>query len=139
MTPPKARLYKKEYALEILRIAKTDYEAGQAIQDARAGRAENLAYFAEQVVEKAIKAVLCHRKIPFPASHDIRQLTELLTLDDVPPHADGLAELTIYGTVRCYEEGPWSLSWDEADLAFSAAHDVLNWSIAIVNEPAEKL
>jgi HEPN domain-containing protein len=132
MTPPKARLYKKEYAREALRIACSDFEAGQAIQAARAGRAENLAYFAEQVVEKCLKAVLCFRGLPFPATHDLRQLTELLPLNDRPPHADDLGELTIYGTVRRYEEGPWSLSWQEADLALDLAHEVLNWTRTIV-------
>jgi HEPN domain-containing protein len=136
MTPPKARLYKKEYAHEVLRIAQSDAEAGKAIQSARAGRAENLAYFAEQVVEKALKAVLCFRAVPFPASHDLRQLTELLPPQDTPPHGENLGELTIYGTVRRYEEGPWNLTWEEADLAFKVAADVLNWALTIVNKKA---
>ena len=29
MTPPKARLYKKEYVLELLLIAQSDYDSGQ--------------------------------------------------------------------------------------------------------------
>jgi HEPN domain-containing protein len=132
MTPPKARLYKKEYATEALRIALSDYEAGRAIQAARAGRAENLAYFAEQVVERCLKAVLCFQGLPFPATHDLRQLTERLPSESAPPHAEGLGELTIYGTVRRYEEGPWSLSWEEADLAFDVASDVLKWTQLIV-------
>jgi HEPN domain-containing protein len=132
LTPPKARFYKKEYAYEILRIAASDSEAGKAIQAARGGRAENLAYFAEQLVEKSLKALLCHRGVAFPASHDIRQLMDLLPSSDIPPHAESLGELTIYGTVRLYEEGPWSLSWEEADLAFTAAKDVLEWSILII-------
>ncbi|MBM4252110.1 MAG: HEPN domain-containing protein [Deltaproteobacteria bacterium] len=130
MTPSKVRKYKKEYAEELLRIAQSDLDAGHAIQAARSGRAENLAYFAEQVVEKSLKAVLCIREIAFPATHDLRQLIDLMGPSDVPPHGDALGELTIYGAVRRYEEGPWSLSWEEADLALSAAKDVLAWALA---------
>ncbi len=132
MNPPKARLYKQEYAQELLRIAQSDFQSGSILQKARAGRAENLAYFAEQVVEKALKAYLCHKLVPFPATHDIRQLLSLMESHGTPPHGDNLGELTIYGTVRRYEEGPWSLAWEEADLAFAAAKDVLDWVEAAV-------
>lgn len=65
MTPPKSRLYKKEYAHELMRIANSDREAAKTIQSARAGRAENLAYFAEQITEKALMAVLCWQGVAF--------------------------------------------------------------------------
>lgn len=128
MTPPKARLYKKDYALELLKLAKADSEAGLTIKSARAGRAEILAFFSQQIVEKAIKGVLCWKEVPFPAVHDIRQLLDLLPAESIAPHAEDLPELTIYGTVRRYEEGPWSLSWDEGDISFDVARDVLAWA-----------
>lgn len=37
MTPPKDRLYKKEYAYELLRIAESDLAACQALLQTRAG------------------------------------------------------------------------------------------------------
>jgi HEPN domain-containing protein len=132
MNPPKERIYKKEYAYELMRIAGSDLAAGQAIFDARAGRSENVAYFAEQVAEKCIKAVLCYRSIAFPAIHDLRQLLTYLPEIQAPPHSKELQELTIFGTVRRYEEGPWMLTWEESEIALDAAKNVFKWAQDIV-------
>ena len=64
---------------------------------------EVLCYHAQQAAEKAIKAVLVARCIPFPKSNNIRTLLDLLPKDIVPPdEIDDMAILTDYAVISRY-------------------------------------
>jgi HEPN domain-containing protein len=73
MNPPnlKKRIYKKEYAQELLKIAAGDLDSSLELSQAKTGRPENIIFLVQQSVEKYIKAVLVHLQIGFPAVHDL--------------------------------------------------------------------
>ena len=56
MTQNQKRLFNKEYAKELLRIAQGDGESASALFKAKVGRPENIVFLAQQSVEKSIKA-----------------------------------------------------------------------------------
>lgn len=61
-------------------------------------------FHAQQVVEKALKAVLAHARVVFRRTHDIAELLDLLTDASLttPPHADRLDELNPYAVEMRY-------------------------------------
>ncbi|MCX6131836.1 MAG: HEPN domain-containing protein [Proteobacteria bacterium] len=67
MSPRKQeRLFSKEYAQVLWRIADGDYRTVEVLARASGYRVENAFYLAQQSIEKALKAVLVHRGIAIP-------------------------------------------------------------------------
>lgn len=132
MTPPnlKKRLYKKEYAKELLKIAAGDFDSAVALSIATSGRPENVIFLVQQSVEKHIKAVLVHLQIGFPVVHDLGILVALLPDDKMPPEGFGLTELNPFATVRRYEEGQIPLTTEEIETALTTARKVADWAEA---------
>jgi len=61
------------------------------------------AYHCQQAAEKLVKSVLSKSAIPFPKSHDIAALVELLPSDHrLKGHLKGLEKLTPYGVAYRY-------------------------------------
>ncbi len=68
---PNEKMFKKEYALELLNIAENDFLSGQALVKNSQIRRETVIFHFEQAVEKALKAIwrfcssrsysICHR------------------------------------------------------------------------------
>jgi HEPN domain-containing protein len=130
MTPPnlKKRLYKKEYARELLKIASGDLDSAVALSKASSGRPENIVFLAQQSVEKHIKAVLVHLQIGFPVVHDLGILVALLPDDKMPPEGFGLTELNPFATVRLYEEGQTPVTVEEIEMSLITAQKVAAWA-----------
>ena len=131
MTPPnlRKRLYKKEYAKELLKIAAGDLDSAVALSNANSGRPENIIFLVQQSVEKYIKAVLVHQQIGFPVVHDLGILVALLPDEKMPPEGFGLTELNPFATVRRYEEGQTPLTKEEITTSLETAHKVSQWAI----------
>lgn len=132
MTPPnlKKRIYKKEYAKELLKIAAGDLDSALALSQAKTGRPENIIFLVQQSVEKYIKAVLVHFQIGFPAVHDLGILVALLPDEKMPPEGFGLTELNPFATVRRYEEGQMPLTTGEIEASLATAQKVADWAKA---------
>lgn len=132
MTPPnlKKRLYKKEYAKELLKIASGDLDSAVALSKVKAGRPENIIFLVQQSVEKYIKAVLVHLQIAFPVVHDLGILVALLPDDKMPPEGFGLTELNPFATIRRYEEGQIPLTTEEIETSLTTARKVADWANA---------
>jgi len=130
MTPPnlKKRIYKKEYAKELLKIAAGDLDSALALSQAKTGRPENIIFLVQQSVEKYIKAVLVHLQIGFPAVHDLGILVALLPDEKMPPEGFGLTELNPFATIRRYEEGQMPLTTGEIEASLATAQKVADWS-----------
>jgi HEPN domain-containing protein len=60
-----------------LRHAWSDLELARVQKNSRI-LLEDLCFHAQQAVEKAVKAVLVFKSIPFPKTHNIRTLIDLL-------------------------------------------------------------
>ncbi|MCA2958845.1 MAG: HEPN domain-containing protein [Silvanigrellales bacterium] len=57
---PFERRYRPEYAYELVEIAQGDLDSAEALAAAARGRRENVLYLSHQVVEKCLKALICH-------------------------------------------------------------------------------
>jgi HEPN domain-containing protein len=132
MTPTnfKKRLYKKEYAKELFKIAAGDLDSAAELSKARTGRPENIIFLVQQSVEKYIKSVLVHLQIGCPAVHDLGILIALLPDESMPPEGFGLTELNPFATVRRYEEGQIPLTIGEIEASLATAHRVADWAKA---------
>jgi HEPN domain-containing protein len=100
--------------------------ADPAIHDSIVG------FHAQQAVEKALKAVLAHRRVAFRRTHDIVELLDLLSDHDLdPPHAARLDELNPYAVAARYGLlDPGALNRAEAQHWVA---DVLNWASALLD------
>lgn len=121
------RLFKKEYALELFRIAQGDFDSAIELSAAKSGRKENVIYLVQQSVEKSLKALLVHQQIPFPLVHDLGIILGLLPDALIPPHGFKLVDLNPYASVRRYEEGSLRLTESEIQSALQAGKEVLVW------------
>ncbi len=128
MTPYK-RKYDKAYAKVLLRIATQELETVLALAAKPVGRPETTCFLAQQVVEKALKAVICHFEKPVPLIHDISGLLACLPDScDRPPSDSALVGLSEYATVRRYEEGPYQLSQAEVTRTAKVAEEIVAWA-----------
>ncbi len=123
------RLFKPEYAKELLRIAEADLESGRILLQ-HGGRPENSVYHVQQAVEKALKAVLCWKSVPVPLVQDAGVLVAKLPQEMNPPGGYALSDLTPYATVKRYQEGAFDLTPEETQAAFDLGADVLSWAKA---------
>ena len=123
--------YKKEYAHELLRIAKGDLDSAQALLNANIGRVENILYIIQQGIEKSLKAVLCFHQVPVIHTHDLDALLSDLPEGVQPPHDSLLSSFNQYATIRRYEEGSEELSMDDLKKAFQIGVDVYAWALKI--------
>ncbi len=124
----KQQKFKREYATELLSVAKDDLLAATALQQANIARTENIFLFAQQALEKSLKAVLCAADQPIPLIHDIGVLVaKIEALGLVVPFEYSLNSLTEYATIRRYLEGKESFTADEVAEILSQVADAVTW------------
>jgi HEPN domain-containing protein len=129
----KKLLFPKDYAKELLKIAKGDLDSASALSEVKIGRPENIVFLAQQSVEKFIKSVLVHLQISFPLVHDLGILVALLPDDKIPPQGFALSELNPFASVRRYEEGTLPLIKEEIEAVLDTAEKVALWAFSIVD------
>ena len=121
-------------ASEWLRHAAADlHYARLGQQDAHA--LENMIVFhAQQAIEKSFKAVLVHRQVEFPKTHDLEQLLELVEGAGVawPAGLNAVLEFTPFATHGRYPGFDDPVTRAEVDEAISLAEKVLAWAGAII-------
>ena len=94
---------------------------------------EALCFHAQQSVEKAIKAVLVFSTIPFPKTHNIGVLLELLPAET--PRDAALEEallLTDYAVTSRYPGEVEDVTTEELSTAVAIAERVVAWASKIV-------
>ena len=129
MTPkPQEHLFKKEYAKQLLAIAKGDFESAKVLKEVGRGRKENVCFMAQQSIEKALKSVLCWHQVAFPLVHDAGILVAKMPQGVHPPSGYDLSVLTSFATNRRYEEGSIQLSLKDMESVLSTAQKVLAWA-----------
>lgn len=126
------RLFPKEYAKELLKIAKGDLDSAVGLSTLNTGRPENIVFLTQQSVEKYLKAVLVHLQIPYPAVHDLGILVALLPDDKMPPEGFALSELNPYASVRRQQEGNIPLSREEIEATLQIASRVSKWAADLI-------
>lgn len=90
---------------------------------------EALCYHIQQAAEKSIKAVLTHLAIPFPRTHNLKVLLELLPPTLVPPDLVAqAAALTDYAVVSRYPGAYEAVTEDEYQEALRLGEAVVLWA-----------
>jgi HEPN domain-containing protein len=121
------KLFRKEYAHELLRIAQGDLQSAVALAGAGAPRPENVIYLAHQALEKALKAVLCWHGVPVPLVHEIGILVAVLPPSLEPPFGYELDALSPFATVRRYLEGGDIITREEIDGTLAQVRAAVDW------------
>ena len=94
---------------------------------------ETLCYHAQQAAEKSIKAVLLSQAIPFPRTHNLKVLLELLPPTCAVPHAVAKSvALTDYAVMSRYPGKYEPVTEDEYRSALAAAEAVLVWAESLL-------
>ena len=98
---------------------------------------EDLCFHAQQAAEKAIKAVLVHRNLPFRFVHDINELLSVLQQAgiEVPASFKEAGTLNEFAVMTRYP-GPYeSVSEDDYQHAVVIAESIVAWAISVVTPP----
>ena len=108
-----------EEALRALRIADRDIIAFHALRRDADVALASVCFFAQQSVEKCLKAVLFFHGIEFPPVHDLAKLAQLLIDHDktLPYSQDDLRKLNPFAVVFRYDDQEIeTFSRDEAQM-----------------------
>jgi HEPN domain-containing protein len=112
-----------------LQRARSDLQLGKAALHTPGVLLEDACFHAQQCAEKAVKALLLRHQIPFPRTHAIEVLLDLLkTLGEpIPEDVDKAFILTEYAVQTRYP-GEWEpVTKKEAQNALDLATLVLSW------------
>ncbi len=124
----KKRKFKKEYSVELLRIAEGDLQTARGLIQVKMGRRENIFFHLEQAIEKALKAVLCSREIATPFVHEMGIVLELFPADLEVPRSEEMLDLGQFATIRRYEEDIADLTDEEVQATLDLAVQTLDWA-----------
>lgn len=115
-------------AKDWLRFAESDLEIAR-IDRPPIVMLETLCFHAQQAAEKAIKAVLITSAIPFPKTHNIRVLLDLLPLNlNIPDEVQEATILTDYSVMTRYPGAVEPVEEDEYWQAIYLATAVVSWA-----------
>jgi len=112
-----------------LQHARSDLQLARVALRARDVLPEGACFHAQQCAEKALKALLLQREIPFPRTHSIEVLLDLLKTDgiNIPNGVDEAFALSEYAIQTRYP-GEWEpVTKQEARRAIEQAGLVLAW------------
>jgi HEPN domain-containing protein len=95
---------------------------------------DDLCFDAQQAAEKSIKAVLVHRRIDFPKTHNIRALLELVdpTGSQISKEIWQAIDLTNYAVETRYPGTAEPVTRNEYRQAVALAQKVVKWAENIV-------
>lgn len=121
-----------ERARRLLALAERDITSFRALASHPEVDISATGFFAQQVVEKCLKAVAENHSILFRRTHDVDELVDLLLQHQVvmPFPSDQFSVLNPFAVILRYEETPYiSMSLAEmgqlVDLAYQWARDVI--------------
>ena len=135
------RLFRKDYAVELLRIAAEDLRTAEFLfegLESKRIRGENYFYTLQQSIEKALKAVLVHQGIPVPLVHDLGILLAKIPRECEPPFGYEIGSLSEFAAIRRYEEGALEWGLDEAEEARNLGRAAIDWARGIIGNTTEK-
>ena len=114
-----------------LRRARSDLELARVRRNSRI-LLEDLCFHAQQAAEKALKAVLVFRSIPFPKTHNIITLLDLLPGGLSFPEEEGAPILTDYAVLTRYPGDLEPVTEEEYLKALQIAEATVQWAEKIV-------
>ena len=122
-----------------LRYARSDLEIAR-VTPSSGILLEGLCFHAQQTAEKALKAVLIAFEIPFPRTHSIRRLLDLLPPDlSVLEDVQNAASLTDYAVLTRYPGDLEPVNEEEYQEALRLAEAVLSWAERSIQSRLENI
>ena len=119
-------------AVDWLRYAESDLDIARITQSSRI-LLEGLCFHAQQAAEKALKAVLIAYSIPFPRTHNITVLIDLLPQDiALPSEVEAAASLTDYAVLMRYPGNLEPVTEEEYREAVRLAEVVVHWAETLI-------
>ncbi len=119
-------------AVDWLRYAESDLEIARITQSSRI-LLEGLCFHAQQAAEKALKAVLISQAIPFPRTHNITILIDLLPQNiSLPSEVEAAALLTDYAVLTRYPGNLEPITEEEYHEAVRLAEGVVDWAKTLI-------
>ena len=96
-------------------------------------------FHAQQAAEKAIKAVLLHRAISVPKTHDLDVLIELWCQagHEWPEAFDGISEMTVFAVRARYPGDIDPPTRGEVAMAVKLAEQIFAWAANIIGLPGQ--
>ena len=125
------KLFKKEYAAQLLVIAKGDLGSAKVLLASCAGRQENVCFHAHQAIEKALKAVLVWLQIPVPLVHDLGVLVAKLPGTIDRDFGYELISLNDFASIRRYQEGADVFTPQELKAIVETAAHIVEWAVSV--------
>ncbi|NLF82867.1 MAG: HEPN domain-containing protein [Candidatus Gastranaerophilales bacterium] len=125
-----------------LKRAKSNLYAAKAINEYDFFEAGGHVFFEEpcfelqQCAEKALKALLLHRNIDFPKTHDLSKLIKLIKDNGifVPESILDATKLIKYAITTRYPESFDPVTKEEYEEAVKIAENVYEWAEKLINE-----
>lgn len=120
-------------AVDWLRYAVSDLEIARITQSPQKILLEGLCFHAQQAAEKALKAVLITHAIPFPRTHNITMLIDLLPQNiSLPSEVEAAAILTDYAVLTRYPGNLEPITEEEYHEAVRLAEAVIEWAKTLI-------
>ncbi len=126
----KRQKFKKEYAVELFKIAKSDLDSARLLHGTKKARPETTVFHVQQCIEKSIKAVICHNEIPLLMVHDIGALLGCLPDEKHPPYDYDLMKFNDFAEIFRYEEGKAIIDAADVEQAILVGQNVVDWAEA---------
>lgn len=115
---------------EWLRHAQSDLNLAQLARSRPDVLAEQICFHAQQAAEKALKAVLLHRGVSFPLTHDIEELLELAEHGElaIPSEVARSGSLTPYAVETRYPGSLEAVGPGHVEEAIRIADAAVRWA-----------
>jgi HEPN domain-containing protein len=119
----------------LLGLARDDELAARSLLSVEGVTDAILGFHSQQAVEKSLKAVLAHRGVEFPFTHDLDGLLELCQGNgvDVPEELSDVDHLSPYGVQLRY--GTIRPSVLDRDQALRWAASAVDWAGSVIEQP----
>ena len=98
-----------------------------------------VAFHAQQAVEKAFKAAMVKHSVLFPKTHDLEGLIALWRKAGLawPAELDRISEMTVFAVRARYPGDIDPPTWKDVAAAIETAEQVLAWARSNLNPPSE--
>ncbi len=126
----------RELAKKWLKKADHDLFTADKIINFKDSPTDIICFHTQQVVEKALKAILVYKEIDYPRTHNLVRLLEIIIdlLPDLDKYREDFAEMTNYGIEIRYPDEDFEPSKEEAEKSLEIAKQVLDRVKEFINK-----
>jgi len=123
---------------EWTRKAKNDLKTARLVLSAEDGPLDTVCFHAQQVAEKALKALLTHQGTPFSKTHSLQLLLDMLAVPDLEAYREACIILSGYAVEARYPGDSADPEREEAEQAVKMASDIYETVLKIFESEVAK-